>query len=69
MVDVACNMAKTLYRWYPKQFEVDKIKHLLLDPATLEAIKADKSLEEIAALWKADRAEFDSRREKYLIYK
>jgi uncharacterized protein YbbC (DUF1343 family) len=68
VVDIGLILAGTLHRWYPTQFEVDKIKHLLLHPATLAAIKAGKSLDEIAALWKADRAEFEQRRQQYLIY-
>ena len=69
VVDIGLAIAKTLYRWHPKDFDVDKLKHLLLDPATLAAIKADKSLAEITALWKADRVEFENRRKNFLLYK
>jgi uncharacterized protein YbbC (DUF1343 family) len=69
VVDVGLLIAKTLHRWYPQQFSVDKIKHLLLHPQTLEAVKADKSLTDIHALWRADVEEFQKRREKFLIYK
>jgi len=41
---------------------------LLLHPPTMEAVKAGKSLKEIHALWEQDRAEFEKRRAKYLIY-
>ena len=61
-------IAKTLYRWYPKQFPLEKIDHLLKHEDTLEAIKADKSTSEIRALWKPDLEDFKKRREKYLIY-
>ncbi|HWI58464.1 MAG TPA: exo-beta-N-acetylmuramidase NamZ domain-containing protein [Bacillota bacterium] len=69
VVDVGLLIAKTLYRWYPGEFPVDKIKHLLLHAATLEAIKADKSLAEIRASWKGDLEEFQKRRARYVIYR
>jgi len=68
-VDIALMAAKTLYEWYPNQFNVEKMEHLLLHSSTLEAIKAGKSLNEIHALWKPHRDEFLSHRLKYLIYK
>lgn len=68
-VDVALMVAKTLHEWYPEQFDVQKIEHLLLNSSTMEAMKAGKSLDEIHALWKPQRDEFLSRRLKYLIYK
>ena len=68
MVDMGLLIAETLYRWYPKEFDVEKIEHLLLHGETLAAIKAGKSLEEIHAVWRRDIDEFLSRRAKYLIY-
>jgi hypothetical protein len=44
------------------------MQHLLLHPPTFEAVKADKSLKEIHALWQKDLDEFLLRRAKYLIY-
>ena len=68
VVDVGLLLAKTLHRLYPNQFPLDKIKHLLLHPPTLEAIRADKPLAEIRAAWQADLDEFQKRRAKYLLY-
>ena len=68
VVDVGLEMARTLYRLYPKDFNPDKIKHLLLHQPTLEAVKADKPLSEIRAGWKADLDEFNKRRAQFLIY-
>ena len=68
VVDIGLLIAETLYRWHPKKFEVEKIGHLLLHAETLAAIKADKSLKEIHAVWRRDIDEFLSRRAKYLIY-
>jgi len=69
VVDAGLLIAKTLYRWHPQQFNLDKIKHLLLHQRTLDAIKADKPLTDIRATWMIDWEEFQKRREKYLIYK
>lgn len=68
VVDVALQIAETLYRLYPKDFNPDKMRVLLKDPATLEAVKAGKSLADIHALWQPNRDEFQKRREKYLLY-
>jgi uncharacterized protein YbbC (DUF1343 family) len=67
-VDVGLLIAETMYRLYPKSFEPDKMSPLLSHPPTLEAIKADKPLKEIRALWQKDLDEFQQRRAKYLIY-
>lgn len=69
VVDVGVQMAKTLYRLYPEQFKLDKIRHLLLHPATLQAIKDDVSLAAIRESWKRDLDEFQQRRARFLIYK
>jgi uncharacterized protein YbbC (DUF1343 family)/CubicO group peptidase (beta-lactamase class C family) len=68
VVDVGLQMAETLYRLYPKDFNPDKMSRLLLHPPTLEAVKANKPLNEIHALWKKDLKEFKKRRAKYLLY-
>jgi len=69
VVDVGMQIARTLYRLYPHEFNPDQMKHLLLHGPTLAAIKADQSLDEIHALWRTDRMDFEQRRERYLIYK
>jgi len=68
VVDAGLLIAETMYRLYPKSFEPDKLGQLLSHPPTLEAIKADKPLKEIRALWQKDLDEFQQRRAKYLIY-
>ena len=68
VVDVGLLMAETLYRFYPTNFNPGKISHLLLSPPTLEAVKADKSLKAIHALWQKDLKEFKKRRARYLLY-
>ncbi|HZR21283.1 MAG TPA: exo-beta-N-acetylmuramidase NamZ domain-containing protein [Verrucomicrobiae bacterium] len=68
VVDVGLRMAETLYRLYPSQFKPEKMEHLLVHPATIQAIKANQPLKEIHALWDADLQEFRKVRAKYLMY-
>ena len=68
VVDVGLLLAKTLYRLYPLDFNPDKMEHLLLHPPTLAAIRADRSLQEIHALWENDLDQFQKIRAKYLRY-
>jgi Exo-beta-N-acetylmuramidase NamZ, C-terminal len=64
-VDVGISLATILERDYPSQFPIDKMQRLLRHPATLDAIRAGKSLDEIHALWAPG---FEERRAKYLLY-
>ena len=68
VVDVGLQMAITLQRLYPKSFDVNKMERLLLHPPTLDAIKANKSLSEIHALWQTELEQFQKVRAKYLLY-
>ena len=68
VVDVGLEIAETLYRLYPQNFKPEKLEHLLVSPATLEAIKADRPLGEIHQLWHLAREEFLKTRAKYLLY-
>jgi uncharacterized protein YbbC (DUF1343 family) len=67
-VDAGIQIALTLRRLYPNDFQPDKMKRLLLHPPTLEAIKTGKSLAEIRAAWQQDLDAFQKVRAKYLIY-
>jgi uncharacterized protein YbbC (DUF1343 family)/CubicO group peptidase (beta-lactamase class C family) len=61
-------IALVLHRLYPNDFALDKLAPLLRDPATLEAIRADRPLTEIVSMWREDEAAFALRRAKYLLY-
>jgi uncharacterized protein YbbC (DUF1343 family) len=61
-------IALVLHRLYPNDFALDKLATLLRDPATLDAIRANKPLSEITAMWRDDEAAFAARRAKYLLY-
>jgi uncharacterized protein YbbC (DUF1343 family)/CubicO group peptidase (beta-lactamase class C family) len=68
VVDLGLEIARTLCRLYPKAFDPDKMKRLLLDQPTLEAIKANKPLEELRAAWQKDLDDFARIRARYLMY-
>jgi uncharacterized protein YbbC (DUF1343 family)/CubicO group peptidase (beta-lactamase class C family) len=67
-VDLGLQIAKTVYRLYPEHFDPNKLQRLLLHPPTLEAIKSDKPLREIHALWQKELDVFQAVRAKYLLY-
>jgi len=67
-VDVGLEIARTLCRLYPKDFDPDKMNRLLLDAPTLEAIKANKPLKDIRAAWQKDLDDFARIRARYLMY-
>jgi hypothetical protein len=67
-VDVGLLSAETLFRLYPKDFDPEKLRPLLMHPPTLAAIKAAKPLKEIRAAWQKDLDGFMLRRAKYLMY-
>jgi uncharacterized protein YbbC (DUF1343 family)/CubicO group peptidase (beta-lactamase class C family) len=68
VVDVGVVVALTFRRLYPEQFALEKLRPLLTDERTLEAIRAGKSLAEIKALWASDLGEFKARRGSFLLY-
>ncbi len=67
-VDVGLEIARALYRLYPNDFQPEKMDRLLMHQPTLEAIKADKPLSEIHALWENGLTNFARVRAKYLLY-
>ncbi len=66
--DLGIVLATTLQRLHPDKLELGRMPPLLGDTATLEAIRAGKSLAEIKALWEPGLAEFSKRRTRYLLY-
>jgi len=57
-------IATALRRLYSSDFALDKMQRLVRDPATMEAIRSGTPVD-----WSADEAAFNSRREKYLLYR
>jgi uncharacterized protein YbbC (DUF1343 family) len=68
-VDTGITAALALQRLYGADFSLEKFNTLLRHSETLDAIRAQKSLPEIHALWAARLEEFKTRRAKFLIYK
>jgi uncharacterized protein YbbC (DUF1343 family) len=67
-VDVGLAISETLYRLYPNEFRPEKLERLLVSPATLEAIKDNKPLNAIRALWQKELDQFQRVRANYLLY-
>lgn len=65
-VEGGIRIALALQKLYPDDFPLDELAPLLRHPATLEAIRAGRSIEEIRSLW--GEAGFEARRAPYLIY-
>jgi uncharacterized protein YbbC (DUF1343 family) len=68
-VDVGLVIALTAQRLYPKEYALDKVKPLLRDDATLQAIKTGASIASIKRAWSADLEQFKKRRARHLLYK
>jgi len=68
-VSLGITLASALQRLYPQDFALDKVQTLLQHQATIDAIRAGRSLPEIRKLWADDIEQFRKRRERHLIYK
>jgi uncharacterized protein YbbC (DUF1343 family) len=68
VLDVGLQLAETLSRMYPQDFNTAPMGHLLLDAPTLDAVKAGRPLTGIRAGWQPAREQFLKTRAKYLLY-
>ena len=68
-VKLGVALMSTLASDYADKWETKNANTLLLNNETLEAIRAGKSVKEIAPTWKADLDRFLEERANYLIYK
>ncbi len=68
VINIGIAGALVLHRNYPEQFGLDRFNGLLKHPATIEAIKAGKSLPEIRKLWQSALEAFELRRQQFLLY-
>jgi len=57
-----------LHHLYPQQFDLDRANRLVVNQATIDAIKADKDPHDIVATWETGLTEFREKRAKALIY-
>jgi len=67
-VDIGLTIALTVQRLFPKDYALPKLNTLLQHPATLEAVRAGRSLAEIKQAWAGELDEFRKRREPALLY-
>ena len=63
-VAAGVEIATIIHHLYPNDFPVDKLQRLLRDPATLDVIRNGTPFD-----WRDDEAQFNARREKYLLYR
>ncbi len=68
-VGLGLELALTLHRLYPDKFALEKLRSLLRDGPTLDAIRAGRPRAEIQASWEAGLADFKERRQRSLIYR
>jgi uncharacterized protein YbbC (DUF1343 family)/CubicO group peptidase (beta-lactamase class C family) len=67
-VEAGVAFAAVLHRLYPSHFTVEKVDRLLRHPATIDAIRQGRGLDEIRELWQPEIEEFATRRQRYLLY-
>jgi uncharacterized protein YbbC (DUF1343 family) len=67
-VEAGIVFASLLHRLYPSHFSVEKVDRLLRHPATIDAIRQGRGLDEIRELWQPEIEEFAARRQRYLLY-
>jgi uncharacterized protein YbbC (DUF1343 family) len=68
-VDIGIVAGQVLQRLYGTNYALPKLQTLLQHQATIDGIRAGKSLAAIKQTWNAELAEFKKRREQFLLYK
>lgn len=67
-VHVGLAIAATLRKLYPRTWDTSRLHRMLGDPATAEALREGRPLDEIEATFQSDVEAFRSKRAKYLLY-
>lgn len=67
-VRIGIEIAEVLWWQYPSNFQVEKMMTLLGSRKTVEMVKAEKSVDDIADEWNKQENEFQDTRGKYFIY-
>jgi uncharacterized protein YbbC (DUF1343 family)/CubicO group peptidase (beta-lactamase class C family) len=67
--ELGVELASALYKLYPKDFKLERIKELLVNQAVYDALTAGTDPRRIAQDWQAGLEKFMEIRAKYLIYK
>ena len=58
----------TLYKMYPKEFDIDKLWHITRSKGLVQEIKNDPSIAELIKDWNNDLDIFRNKRAQYLLY-
>ena len=58
----------TLYKMYPQEFDIDKLRHITRSKALIDLIKNDSSITELIDSWQNNLDMFIKKRSKYLFY-
>jgi uncharacterized protein YbbC (DUF1343 family) len=69
VVPAGIHFIDALYKLYPKDYEIDKIRPLVGQQAIIDMIKARKSVDDIVLSWQDDLKRFIKTRQQFLIYK
>jgi len=67
--ELGIEILSALHRLYPGQFKLERAAGLVANAETMAALARGDDPRAIAAGWAAGLAEFEARRERYLIYK
>ncbi len=67
--ELGIELAAALQKLYPKQFQLDRMKDLLVNAAVFEALFGGRDPRRIADDWREALESFQKMREKYLLYK
>jgi uncharacterized protein YbbC (DUF1343 family) len=67
--ELGIELAAALQKLYPKQFQLDRMKDLLLSAAAFNALASGQDPRRIADDWREAVESFQKMREKYLLYK
>jgi uncharacterized protein YbbC (DUF1343 family) len=67
--EMGIELASALYKLYPKDFKLERIKDLLVNQSVFEALQAGTDPRRIAQDWRQRTQQFEELRQKYLLYK
>ena len=67
--EMGIEILSALHHLYPTQFKLDKASGLLANSETIDALRRGDDPHAIAAGWAPALAEFNARRNKYLLYR
>ena len=67
--EMGMELASALYKLYPRDFKLERIKDLLVNQSVYDALQAGTDPRRIAQDWRQRTQQFEDLRQKYLLYK